>query len=289
MSPLPPPNTLAPISFPDNYPDEAFYARTAATMDTADGTSLVEMQLEQAFASGVAIDGDQITFARVRYRVDVDPFATVKVTSPVGVKTLVADDRGRVTDTEDIGIGSPGDFTGALGGRIGPFLTWDTYPTDPALKPVLGKDTYIGDPRTLHKIKGSAYDTNFFRIEGIGINPGTIDACPTVAGPVGDCIETDLFTVQGKLATISGVTVDQATYSRSSATGGFVDVFASSEPDGQQAIEVTDVSPAPACPRSAPPGSRARWPRPGTTSPTSPTPARNHRPRSRCPTPVTCR
>src|SRR6185295_5077994 len=101
----------------------------------------------------IAIDGDQITFARVRYLADTIPFGTIKVTSPTGSKTLVADDRGRVKDTEDIGIGSPGVFDGPLAGRVGPFLTWDTYPTDAALKPdaVTGKDAYIGDPGIDHK------------------------------------------------------------------------------------------------------------------------------------------
>ena len=148
-----------------------------------------------------------------------------------------------IFDTEDIGVGGVGDFSGALGGRVGPFLTWDTYPADPALKPdAAGKDTYIGDGVTAHKIKGSPYDTNIFRIEGPGINPSpTLDACPTVSGPISDCIETDLFTVQGKLATTSGVTAEQATYSRTSPGSGTIDVFASSE-TGPQAIRVTDLN-----------------------------------------------
>ena len=246
------PNALLPTSFPDNYPDEAFYARTAATIPiTGGGDAFVEMQVEQAFAGPAVVDGDQITFARVRYIIDVPDGTSVKVTTPVGVKTMVApnDGKGMIKDTEDIGIGSPGDYSGALGGRIGPFLTWDTYPTDAALQPnaVTGRDAYIGDPGVDHKIIGSAYNTNFFRAEAPGINPTPlVDKCLTVDGPPADCIETNLFSVQGKLATTSGVTAEQVTYSRSSAGAGSVDVFASSLPEGQQSIQVSDVPVAPA-------------------------------------------
>jgi hypothetical protein len=237
------PDETLPISFPSNYPGEAFYTISEASMTTRTGKALGAVQLEQAFASDAPIAGDQVTFARVRYIIDAAPNASYKITSPAGEKTLVAPADGQIKDTEDIGISERGDFSGALGGRIGPFLTWDTYPTDPALKlNSLGMATYVGDPNTLHKIKGSPYDTNFFRIEGLNINPSTtVDACPTIAGPIGDCLETDLFAVQGKLATTAGVVAEQATYSRSSTTGGFVDVFASSEPDGQQSIQVTDI------------------------------------------------
>ena len=130
--------------------------------------------------------------------------------------------------------------------------------------------------RPLHKIKGSPYGTNVFRIEGPGINPSpTVDACPTVTGPIADCIETDLFTVQGKLATTSGVTAEQATYSRSSAGAGSSTSYASSE-TGPQSIQVSDASGGAAS--SAPPA----WPAaPATSSPGSPTPAPSRRPRSR--------
>ena len=75
--------------------------------------------------------------------------------------------------------------------------------------------------------------------------------CPTVAGPLADCVETNLLVLQGKIATTSGVTADQATYSRSSAAAGNVDVYASSIGD-QQAITTTDVPVAPALAEFAP-------------------------------------
>jgi hypothetical protein len=239
------PDETAPISFPDNYPDEGFYTLTNANLNVGTtGKALLVLALEQAFSVGPVIDGDQVTFARLRLKItDATDGVDYKFTTPAGVKTLQTSKPGLVFDTEDIGIGGKGDFTGALGGRVGPFLTWDTYPSDPALKPdAAGKDTYVGDGATAHKIKGSPYDTNVFRIEGPGVNSSpTVDACPTVTGPIADCIETDLFTVQGKLATTSGVTAEQATYSRSVAGSGNLDVYASSE-TGPQAIQVSDAS-----------------------------------------------
>ncbi|MFF2029247.1 PKD domain-containing protein [Arthrobacter sp. NPDC058192] len=238
------PDETAPVSFPDNYPDEGFYSLTSGTMNTSGGgKALAAIALEQAFGSGPVADGDQVTFARLRLKVtNVRDGVDYKFTTPAGTKTVRTSKPGIVFDTEDIGIGGKGDFSGALGGRIGPFLTWDTYPTDPALKPdANGKATYVGDGTTPHKITGSPYGTNIFRVEGPGINPGTTDACPSVAGPVADCVETSLFTVQGKLATNSGVAAERATYSRSSLDAGTVDVFASSE-SGPQSIRISDSS-----------------------------------------------
>jgi hypothetical protein len=247
------PDPAAPISFPDNYPDEGFYTLTNANLNTGNaGKALLVVALEQAFRNGPVADGDQVTFARMRLKLtNAKDGVDYKFTTPVGTKTMQTSGKqaGLVFDTEDIGIGGVGDFSGALGGRVGPFLTWDTFPSDPGLKPdASGKDTYVGDGATLHKITGSPYGaaSNVFRIEGPGINPSpTVDGCPTVAGPIPDCIETDLFTVQGKVATTSGVTAEQATYSRSSGSDGTVDVYASSEA-GPQAIQVSDASGGPA-------------------------------------------
>jgi hypothetical protein len=106
---------------PDNYPGEGMYARAAAIMPTSAGTSLVEMQLEQAFSSGeIAIDGDQITFARVRYFADTVPFGTVKVTSPTGSKTLVCRRPGSGQRHRGHRHRLAGVFSGPLGGGSDP-------------------------------------------------------------------------------------------------------------------------------------------------------------------------
>ena len=131
------PDETAPISFPDNYPDEGFYMLANANLDT--------LQRRQGARRGRAGAGlrrrarrrrDQVTFARIRFKITnaVDG-VDYKITSPAGVKTVQTSKPGLVFDTDDIGIGAPGDFSGALGGRVGPFLTWDTFPNDPALAP----------------------------------------------------------------------------------------------------------------------------------------------------------
>ena len=248
VGPLPTPGS--PVSFPTNFPNEGFFMLSTAILNTAGaGRATIELNLEQSLPQPV--DGAQVTFSRQRFTItnttDGVPYT---ITTPAGVKT-VQSVKGKIRDTEDIGIGSPGDFTGALGGHVGPFLTWDTFGNaiaDPALKPnALGKPTYVGDGFTPHKVIGSPYGTNFVRIQATGVNPTPLtDACPTVAGPLADCVETNLFILQGKIATTSGVTADKATYSRSSAGAGLVDVFASSLPQDQQAIRVSDVPVAPA-------------------------------------------
>ena len=94
-------------------------------MDTAGGgKALAAIALEQAFGSGPVADGDQVTFARLRLKItNARDGVDYKFTTPAGTKTLRTSKPGIVVDTEDIGIGGKGDFSGALGGRIGPFLT----------------------------------------------------------------------------------------------------------------------------------------------------------------------
>ena len=149
------PDPAAPVSFPDNYPDEGFYSLVNANLNTGNnGKALLVVALEQAFRNGPVADGDQVTFARMRLKLtNAQDGVPYTFTTPAGTKTMTTSGKvaGLVFDTEDIGIGGQGDFSGALGGRVGPFLTWDTYPTDPALKPVAPAPTPTSEtvrPRT---------------------------------------------------------------------------------------------------------------------------------------------
>lgn len=85
------------------------------------------------------------------------------------------------------------DFAEALKGSIGPFLRWD---------PSVGGAPPAGFiAATPHKVISSPTGNNVFRVEGPGVNPNaSVDACPAVAGPLADCLQTDLFTVQGKVS-----------------------------------------------------------------------------------------
>jgi hypothetical protein len=212
-----------PTSFPDNFPGEAFYELAGSTINLPTGKAVLTSGLEAAFATEVPRDGDQITFGRVRIRIDTPGAGHYKVTHPYGTDEFdVAEGGNRTIDfVEDVGIGSPGDFTGAMRSRIDPFLRWDTGF-------VKGADgsSYVGDPAVAHKITGSSLGTNYFKIEG-----------PDIGGPGVNVVNTDLFTVQGKVATNAGVAPQSVTYQQTSSSGGVLDVFASSQPG--QAIQVS--------------------------------------------------
>src|SRR5437867_2144781 len=192
-SPAPPaiPNPGAPISFPDNFPDEVFYWRTTADIANIGGVggrAVLVMSTQAGFggATGTAADGAgaQIVFARYRVRVvpnGLVPGATYTVTAPFGVKSFVADAAGSINFTQDdgcpLGTPLPCDFASVLPTTAaGPFLTWD-----PAIAP-LPTAGFIGDGLILHTIIGSPFHTNIFRIQG-----------PNVGGPGVNVVETNEF------------------------------------------------------------------------------------------------
>lgn len=228
------PNPGLPVSFPDNFPIEAFYFTAEAEMETGTGErARLVLALEAAFVNEVPLDGEQIVFGRVRIRIDgLQPNVEYVVTHPYGVDTFIAepdgDGTGEIDFTEDIGDLNGGNFELALNSRIFPFLQWD--PNVTPLAPV----GYIGDPNTLHPVTGSPFgeQQNVFRIEGPGIGIESPDRVTD------DSIETRFFSVSGKISTISGVDVTRVTYTQSETAGGFIDVFATSDVT-PQTIEVT--------------------------------------------------
>ena len=114
--------------------------------------------------------------------------------------------------TRDIGIGSPGVYTGALGGDIGPFLV-RTDALGNVSPVVIGTEVFLGDPNVTTTFTGSPFGTNYFRVQG----PGGIDAT------------SNLVAISGKVFTGAAlptpIVVDRASYSRS-ATGAQMDIFA---------------------------------------------------------------
>jgi len=209
-----------PVSFPDNFPDEFFYQLANAVVPVpGNGDLLVESNIEGAFAAGAPAPGDQMVFARIRIRdKNVPDGTTWRITHPYGVDVLTADDRG-INSTVDIGV-APGQFGGALAGRVGPFLQWD-----PSVGPAAPAG-YTGNPGVLHQVVGSPYDTNYVKVEqknddGSWSSLGQWD---------------DQFSVQGRYAVNSGVDVDAATFTGDD-NRGFLDVYASS--DAGQSIVVS--------------------------------------------------
>ncbi|MGE7989545.1 hypothetical protein ACQKPE_00535 [Pseudomonas sp. NPDC089554] len=213
-----------PIQFPSNFPDEAFwFTADAAIVDAARGIDLsYGTAIEAAFAAEEPVEGDQVSFARVRIRVDVPVAGTYVVTHPYGVDVFDVPAAGRraINMTRDIGIAGAGDFTGALKGDVGPFLRSVNGPYTETNPGSGASERYIGDPNLEEPVTGSPFNTNFVRIEG----PNGID------------LRTELFAVSGKLSTVNRPTPMmplRSTYSRHSDNGDLraqQDVFVMAPP-----------------------------------------------------------
>jgi hypothetical protein len=236
------PNPAAPVTFPQvqddptaNFPGEAFYwmgtGGGAIGTGANAGKSLVVMALEGAFVNAVPEPGDQMVFARTRMRIDIpDTAGQYTVVWPYGEKTFDAQPGKRTINvTQDVGL-TPGEFSQALAGNIGPFLRWDSSP--PA-----APDGFLGDAVTLHGVTGSPFvyqgrAANFVRIEGpagaVLRNAGDPNPCPDRPADT-NCIEYPQFTILGKKAVRAGVEGTRAVYTRKGATTT-VDLFGTSGP-----------------------------------------------------------
>jgi hypothetical protein len=192
------PDPGSPASFPDNFPDEAFWWSGDATLTYPGGTAQLVMGQEAAFLNGPVADGDQVAFGRVRIRATgLVPNAWYRFTYPFGQIDLQAIDKApRVVNyTSDVGCLAPpcaDSYSQLADSAIGPeFLQWDTTESTPP-------DGYVGDPGVNHRVTGSRFvapgesePANYFRIERITGKDGS------VMGTVG---RTDDFLVSGKLA-----------------------------------------------------------------------------------------
>ena len=203
------PDESAPISFPGNFPDEAFYMLAGSDLDLpGGGRAVLVLGLEAAFANSVT-DGDQLVFGRQRIVVKGGPAnTTLEFKHPYGTITIDTDGSGGGKLVEDISPAA-GNFTTALKSNIGPFLKWD-----PATAPA-APEGYLGDPNQEHTVTGSPMNYNKFSVTGGGLN-----------------LETDQFGLQGKISTNRGVSADGAVHN-----GDMIDVFATSGPDAQIQVD----------------------------------------------------
>ena len=189
------PAFVAPIEADSNFPEEMFYWSGEAELAGTGGISArLVLALEGAFGGAVQ-QGDQITFGRVRIRVDnLVGGATYRVTHPYGVDefdNVTAGDDG-INFTEDLGVNSfP---NGVMRSRVGPYLTWDTFGLPPQQGgPPAG---FVGDPNLLHRVVGSPMvdssgrAQNYFRMERL--DPVTRQVIEVVG-------ETDQFAVEGRI------------------------------------------------------------------------------------------
>jgi hypothetical protein len=170
---------------------------STAVQGVAGGRAILTLALEGTFGGDEAVrNGQQISFGRVRVRVDVPEPGTYTVTHPFGTLTFenvtVADG---INHTADIGatnfLDVEAGFAGALRSGVGPFLTWPDFRDNEDLQVAIldefGEPTeqfiqYVGDPAILSEVVGSPGGNNLFRVEG----------------PNGVIAETDLFSVMGR-------------------------------------------------------------------------------------------
>jgi hypothetical protein len=200
-----------PMVFPDNWPDEAFWFLAGTTIPNnaaGYGMDAYVAGIEAAFAGGNPLDGDQISFARIRMRINVPVAGTYTITHPYGVETVNVTTPGRraINITRDIGVGAPGVFNGALSGAIGPFLSSVNGPYTEVNPDTGAIETFVGDPNLTEQVTGSPNNTNFVRIQG----------------PAGT-IETNLFTLSGKVLdnrAQTHVDLNRATYRRTTSGTG---------------------------------------------------------------------
>ncbi|MCQ4347454.1 Ig-like domain-containing protein [Pseudomonas stutzeri] len=209
-----------PMVFPSNWPSELFWflAETSLPNSGINNYSLevYVAGIEAAFANELPRDGDQQAFARIRIRAAVpnNRTGTYTVTHPYGVETVNVTQGGRraINLTRDIGVGE--NFTGALNGAVGPFLSRADGQRLTAVNPDTGEtETFIGDPAVPTRVVGGRNDVNYVEI----------------SGPAGT-IRTELFALSGKLFDRNAlpptpVEVERSTYSRT-GSGSRISVFA---------------------------------------------------------------
>jgi len=210
-----------PFAFPNNWSDEFFWFGADASLDLGGASTAVLVQaVEAAFGGlGTPNPGGQISFARIRIRFDAPVAGDYTVTYPYGVKQFPGVAAGEaIFYTDDVGIGAPGDFTGAMTGEVGPFLR--AVDGTGALSPFvqIDGDTFLSDPLGTTAVSGSPIGANRFEISVVQ------------TGGVVTSWTTDQFALIGKVHTAaigSPMQVTSAIFSRDTIGGDvFVDVHA---------------------------------------------------------------
>jgi hypothetical protein len=221
-----------PFVFPTNFPDEVFHFRATSLINFPTGErAVLVLGLEAAFAGGGPAVNDQITFNRTRVTIGAPVAGTYTVTHPYGVEVFPDVEPGprAITFSEDIGIGAPGDFTGAMKGRIGPYLLAANAAGGTA-KPLVtipgdtSGDQFLSDGVVTEFLTGSPFNTNYFEV---CVDPNPPAGLDGLGNP---CIRVDQFSLTGRVhngAIGSPLNVTDATYARdAAAASGHVDVFA---------------------------------------------------------------
>ena len=121
-----PPGPVVPEVFPNNYFDEHFYyIADNGLLDPNTGfRARLVIAIESAFANGAVIDGDQMTFGRVRVFIPNLPVdGDYRVITPYSDTSYFAQKAGdRIFETTDVGVACINTFECTLGTVIGPYL-----------------------------------------------------------------------------------------------------------------------------------------------------------------------
>ncbi|WP_461186602.1 Ig-like domain-containing protein [Arthrobacter sp. Z4-13] len=190
-----PPNIGAPASYPDNFPEEAFWFAAEAA---GGNLGLYEAALEGAHTNGVVEPGEQMGFGRLRFIVEnILPNASYTITHPYGVNvfTSEADPKnpalGRIRVTLDSGVCAPSptvpcDWAGVGAAFLGDYKAGSTATF---LRQVGAAPGTLGDINTPRAVTGAPSGTNAVIIDG-----------PNAGGPGINTLTVSTFTVQGLIA-----------------------------------------------------------------------------------------
>jgi hypothetical protein len=183
-----PPNPGAPASYPENFPDEAFWFAAEAS---GGNLGLYEAALEAAHANEAVIDGDQMGFGRLRFRLDgLQANQSYTITHPYGVHTFTADGEGVINQTLDEGCEPTAtvacDWASVGAGFLGEFAAGTTATF---LRQVGAPAGTIGSIDAARPVTGAPTGNNFVQVVG-----------PDAGGPGVDTLTVNTFTVQGLIA-----------------------------------------------------------------------------------------
>jgi Fibronectin type III domain len=175
-----------PVAFPGNFPAEFFWFNASAV--AAGQAQLYTAVLEGAFANDVPADGDQMSFARLRFRLDnLVANASYTIQHPYGTHVFRADAFGVIDQTSELGCDPElGDCDHAIAGAG--FLGNSAPVADQFLtqtNPVTG---FIGDIDTPGTVTGAPSGLNAVIVTG-----------PNAGGQGVNTLRVNEFTVQGDL------------------------------------------------------------------------------------------
>jgi hypothetical protein len=186
------PDESQPISFPDNFPDEAFYYNASAGMTLNNGSkAILVLAVEAAFTNAVR-SGDQIVFSRLRYRFRAPSAGYYTIETPYSTDGPMPKKANElVFNTEDVGVNcGPGVFSCALAGSTGPYLRPSaTRGGTPKPLHVAHGNKYLAQPGINTLVTGAPNGKNWFRI----LYTANLAFTPTAIG------FTDQFQLMGRL------------------------------------------------------------------------------------------